>query len=133
MPEVATADRQRPRWRPRLSIGALMLAIALLGLGFAWVAGQARRVALIDLGPPDLIAVGDRAHTPTSLRAYIRAARVEEVVLRCPGDMPYDSVSRVLRAIEEAGVHQIQIRLDPTNGPPKPIPRGAVAPATPAR
>lgn len=93
-----------------------MLLIALIALMFAWVVRQSRRVALIDLGPPDLIAVGDQPHTLASLQSYIRGSGVEEAVVSCPGTMPHSSVLQVLRAIEGAGVNQI--RLTNTNGPP---------------
>ncbi len=99
---------RRARRRPRITLGTLMLAVALIALLFAWVANRAKQVAVIDLGPPDLIAVGDRPHTLASLQRYIRASRVKQVVIRVPNNMPYSSLMSVVHAIEAAGLNQIQ-------------------------
>jgi hypothetical protein len=119
---------QGPRRRPRLTLRMLMLIVALAGLGFAWMAVRARRVAVVDLGPPDLIAVGDRPHTLASLQSYIRASHVDEVVIQCPVDMPFDSLMRVVRAIQQGGLHHIRFaKVSSRPNPALPRPRPAVA------
>ena len=105
---TSESQTRRTRWRPRITVGALMLVVALLALLFAWVADRAKQVAVVDLGPPDLIAVGDRQHSLASLQGYIRASRVKQVVIRVPNNMPYNSLMTVVQAIEAGGLHQIQ-------------------------
>jgi hypothetical protein len=99
------------RWwrRPRLTLKALLLVIALAGLYLAWVVDRARRVAVIDLGAPDNIAVGGDRHTPESIQKLIAGSSVTEVVIRAQTNVPYIQVLRVARAVEAAGVDKIRV------------------------
>jgi hypothetical protein len=117
MPDAPVPTTRRSWWRPRLSVRMLMLVIALASLWFAWVAMSSRGVAVVDVGPPDLIAVGDIPHTLPSLQNYIRASRVREVVIRLPSNMPLNSLLRITGAIEAAGLHRIRFsqQLGPLN------------------
>jgi hypothetical protein len=85
-----------------------MLIVALAGVCFAWFALSGRGVAIVDVGPPDLIAVGDTPCDLPTLQHYIRASGVGEVIVRCPSNMPLDSLLRITRAIEAAGLHRIR-------------------------
>jgi hypothetical protein len=116
MPEIATSATRRRWWHPRFSIAALMVVVACVALGFAWIATQSRRVATIDLGPPDRIAIGDSPHTLASLQGYIRSTGVEEAFVRCPPNMPHASVLLIVQAIQGAGVERIHLRN--ASGPP---------------
>jgi hypothetical protein len=107
MTDSLRSDTRRSLWRPRLTIGALMLMVAMVALWLAWQAERARRVAVVDVGPPDLVAVGDRQHTLASLRARIQRSGVQEVIIRCPTNMPFNSLIRVVDSIKAAGVHEI--------------------------
>jgi biopolymer transport protein ExbD len=102
----------------------LMLLVALAGLGLAWIHGSTPRVVIVDLGPPNRIVVVDRLHTLATLQRLIRGADVERVVIRCPPEMPYDSLVRVVRAVEGAGVHQIHFATVKSGPPPSSRPAG---------
>jgi hypothetical protein len=98
-----------------------MLMVALFGLGSAWLAGRQPRVAVVDLGAPNVVAVGGRPQTLSSLPGYLRGSRAREVVIRSPSDMPYDAVVRVCQAIEAAGIRQIRLSAAPASpGPVQP-------------
>jgi biopolymer transport protein ExbD len=93
----------------RFTVGGLMLVIAMVGLWLAGARGRARRVAVVDLRAPNLIAVGDRPHTLATLQGYIRGSNPREAVIRSSTDVPYDHLFRVIQAVEAAGVHQVRI------------------------
>ena len=90
--------------RPRFTIGVMMLVIAMLGLWFYAVVDSKRRVVVIDVGPPDLIAVGDRLYTVESLQRLLKGRSVD-VSVRCQSNVPWSFLSRVFAAISEAKVH----------------------------
>jgi hypothetical protein len=105
-------------WRPRLRVRVLMLLVALVGLGLAWVKWSVPRVAVIDLGPPNRIVVEQRPYTVATLGRFIRSEGVERVVVRCSPEMPYNSVAQILRAIEGAGVRKIHLTTAKCGLPP---------------
>jgi hypothetical protein len=113
----ATGGKQSWR-RPRLTLEAMMLIAALAGVWLAWTSQRLRRVAIIDLEAPDIISVGDRQHTLASFGVYIRNSRAREAVIRSSSDMPFDSLMRVVKSIEAAGIHEI--RFSPLDKPPSP-------------
>jgi hypothetical protein len=106
--EQPTPGTRRAGRRPRLTVGALMLTIALIGLWLGWYAYRVRRVAYIDIGASETIAFGGRPHTVESLQGLIEGSPVEEVVLRVPSNAPYRFVARVAVAIQAAGVNRIR-------------------------
>lgn len=106
------------RWRPRISLGALMLLIAFVAVWLAWTADRSRRIVMIDLGAPGLIAVGDEAYDLPSLQSRLARGQVEEVVIRPANNVPHSFVMRVLTVVSTAGVRKIHF--DKGTTPPNP-------------
>jgi hypothetical protein len=90
--------------RPRSTIGVMMLVIAMAAMWIHGYVDYTRRVIVIDVGPPDLIAIGNRLYTVESLQQKLKGQSVA-VSIRCQSNVPMSFLDDVFAAVSEAKLH----------------------------